>query len=413
MRYDTQRVASLRQAAVQLNGAPGDYDSLLERIGDARFVLLGEATHGSHEFYRERANITKRLIRERGFHAVAVEADFPDAYRVNLHVRGKGRDADAVDALRGFKRFPTWMWRNADVLDFVGFLADHNLSKQASVGFYGLDLYSLFSSIEAIVTSLDRLDPEAAQRARRSYACFDHFQDDPEAYAHSAGLELSPPCEQQVTEQLLELRERARVWLTREDHGLDDQVFYIQQNARVVKNAEAYYRNMFAGRVLTWNLRDDHMLETLQALAEHLDRRVGRSKIVVWAHNSHLGDARFTGMAQIGERNLGQLARERFHEDAFLVGFTSYAGTVTAASDWGGPAERKSLRPALPNSYEALFHETRLPRFLLHFPTASELTDQLPASRLERAIGVIYRPETERASHYFRAELSKQFDAVI
>lgn len=414
MHEDARLAASLRRSVTRLDGSARDYDSLLEQIGDARIVLLGESTHGTHEFYRERAKITKRLIRELGFNAVAVEGDFPDAYRVNLHVRNKGQDATAEAALGGFERFPSWMWRNADVLDFVGFLADYNRSlATAPVGFYGLDLYSLYSSIQAVVTSLDRLDPEAARRARQSYACFDHFENDPEKYAHHAGLELSPSCRDEVTQQLLELVQRRQSWLTRDEHGVADQAFYVEQNARVVKSAEAYYRNMYAGRVQTWNLRDEHMLESLQALAEHLDRQLGRSKIVIWAHNSHLGDARSTSLSAVGEKSLGQLVRERFAGEAFSVGFTTFSGSVTAASEWGGPVERKTVRPALPNSYEALFHHTQLSRFMLDRRGREGLDRPFPTSRLERAIGVIYRPETERASHYFRADLAQQFDVVV
>ncbi len=412
MQEDARLLGALRRSVRKLDGSARDYDTLLERIGDARFVMLGESTHGTHEFYRERAKLTKRLIRELGFHAVAIEGDFPDAYRVNLHVRGKSSDATAEAALSGFQRFPSWMWRNADVLDFVGFMADINRTRDEAVGFYGLDLYSLYGSIQAIVTNLEHLDPEAAQRARQRYACFDHFQNDAERYAQLAGSELAKSCEDEVTGQLLDLLEQRRSWLTRDDHGLADQAFYVEQNARVVKNAESYYRNMYAGRALTWNLRDEHMLESLEALAQHLDRRVGRSKIVVWAHNSHLGDARYTALAALGEKNLGQLARERFAGDAFLVGFTTFDGSVTAASEWGGPVERKTVRPALPRSYESLFHQLRLPRFLLDL-RGTKLDVPLPTSRIARAIGVIYRPETERASHYFRADLGKQFDAVV
>lgn len=412
MQEDARLLAALRRSVRKLDGSARDYDSLLEQIGDARFVLLGEATHGTHEFYRERAKLTKRLIRELGFHAVAIEGDFPDAYRVNLHVQGKGQDATAEAALSGFQRFPNWMWRNADALDFVGFLADHNRSRSATVGFYGLDLYSLYASIQSVVSTLERIDPKAAERARRRYACFDHFQNDAQHYAQATGWELAESCEDEVAGQLLELLEKRGAGLSRDDHGLADQAFFVEQNARVVKNAESYYRNMYAGRVQTWNLRDEHMLDSLDALARHLDQRVGRSKIVVWAHNSHVGDARATAPSAIGEKNLGQLARERFESDAFLVGFTTFDGSVTAASDWGGPVERKTVRPALPRSYESLFHQVRVPRFLLDLRD-TKLAVALPRERIERAIGVIYRPETERASHYVRADLSKQFDAVV
>lgn len=400
----------LRAAVKPLDGSLRDYDALLQKIGDARFVLIGEATHGTHEFYRERAIITKRLIRERGFNAVAVEADFPDAFRVNRYVKGTGQDRSASEALAGFKRFPTWMWRNADVLDFVGWLAELNRGHERPVGFYGLDLYSLHSSISAILSGLERLDPEAARRARERYACFDHFREDAELYGYAAGLGKSPSCEEQVAQQLVELLQRSTT--AREEGSSDDDAFCLAQNARVVMSAERYYRTMFRGRARSWNLRDQHMLETLEALAQHLDRADKPAKLVVWAHNSHLGDARFTGMADLGEHNLGQLVRERFPGDAFLLGFSTYAGTVTAASDWDGVAERKTVRPGLPNSYESLFHEARLARFFLDLrdPEASAL---VRTRRLQRAIGVIYRPQTERQSHYFEAELARQFDALI
>ncbi len=412
MATNLRSASRLRTLVEPLSDSPWDYDSLLHRIGDARIVLLGEATHGTHEFYRERASITKRLIRERGFHAVAIEADFPDAYRVNMHVRGNGDDAGAVDALGGFKRFPTWMWRNADVLDFVGWLADYNREHLKSVGFFGLDLYSLHGSMHTILKTLGELDPEAAERARQHYACFDHFQS-AEDYARASSFGLKVSCERQVTQQLLEMLQRTQHWLLHADHDRIERGFCLEQNARVVKNAEHYYRTLLHGAVHTWNLRDRHLFETLEALSEHLDDRVGRGKIVVWAHNNHLGDARATSRAQQGELNLGQLVRQRFGNTAYSVGFTTHGGTVTAASDWGGPAERKTLRPALPTSYEALFHRAHLPRFLLHLGSHAALGEPGLRSGLERAIGVVYRPATERQSHYFRADLAEQFDAVI
>jgi erythromycin esterase-like protein len=390
-----------------LDGSLRDYDALLERIGDARFVLIGEATHGTHEFYRERATITKRLIRERGFNGVALEADFPDAFRVNSYVKGRGPARSASEALSGFERFPTWMWRNADVLDFVGWLAELNRGREQPVGFYGLDLYSLYASIGAIVSGLERTDPEAARRARERYACFDHYRDDAEMYGYVTGLGVNENCEEQVTEQLVELLARSA-----SVDGDDEEPFFLAQNARVVKSAEQYYRTMFGGRTGSWNLRDQHMFDTLDALGQHLGQDGKPAKVVVWAHNSHLGDARFTGVADVGEHNLGQLVRERFADDAFLLGFTTYSGTVTAASDWDGAAERMTVRPGLPNSYESLFHETRLARFLLDLRDPSACS-AVSARRLQRAIGVIYRPETERRSHYFEAEVARQFDALI
>jgi erythromycin esterase-like protein len=384
-----------------LRGNARDYDALVERFGDRRIVLIGEASHGTHEFYRERALITRRLIVEKGFRAVAAEADWPDAYRVNNYARGRGRDASANDALRGFRRFPAWMWRNDVVLDFATWLRSHNDShRESQAGFYGLDLYSLFASMGEVLRYLDREDPDAAKRARVLYSCFDHFHDDPQAYGYGVSYGMSRSCEDEVTRLLVKLRGRA---------SETDDFFDAEQNARLVKNAEEYYRSMFRGRVSSWNLRDGHMFETLQELCAHLEKRGEPPKVVVWAHNSHLGDARATEMGDQGELNLGQLVREHHGDDCANIGFSTYTGTVTASTDWDGPAETKAVRPGLAGSYESLFHETGVPRFLV-FPREVE---ELATPRLQRAIGVIYRPETERQSHYFGATLADQFDAMI
>lgn len=407
---------AVRESAYRLAGEPGDFDPLLERVADARFVLIGEASHGTHEFYRIRAEITKRLIRERGFTAVAVEADWPDAYRVNRYVRGGRDDADATESLGGFKRFPQWMWRNADVLDFVGWLRAHNesLPKDAPrAGFYGLDLYSMHSSMEAVLRYLRVVDPAAAVRASGRYACFDHFGGDPQEYGHAASSGLAPSCEKEVVAQLVELRRAAAEYASRDGRIAADDLFFAEQNARLVRNAERYYRAMFGSRASSWNLRDEHMAETLRELARFLDGATPRARIVVWAHNSHLGDARATEMGASGELNVGQLVRERYGREAYLIGFSTYTGTVTAASNWDEPAQRKSVRPALAGSYEALFHEVGLRNFLVDLRAQGAAAEVLAEPRLERAIGVIYRPETERQSHYFRATLPQQFDAVL
>lgn len=406
----------VREAAHTLTGSAVDYDPLMKLAGSARVVLLGEASHGTHEFYRQRAEITKRLIEEKGFTAIAVEADWPDAYRVNRYVRGESADADAVEALSGFERFPAWMWRNADVLDFVGWLRAYNDSlppNAVKAGFYGLDLYSLHASIHAVLNYLGKVDPEGARRAQQRYSCFENFGEDPQSYGYAAGLGLSHTCETEVVSQLIELQRSAATYARRDGRIAADDFFYAEQNARVVRNAEEYYRSMFRGRVSSWNLRDHHMTETLDGLMAHLPAQGEPVKMVVWAHNSHLGDARATEMGAAGEWNVGQLVRERYGRDAVLIGFSTYSGTVTAASNWGDPAECKRVRPALSTSYEALFHETALPRFLLDLRDRSPLAEGLRAPLLERAIGVIYRPETERASHYFSARLSSQFDAVL
>jgi erythromycin esterase-like protein len=414
---EATRRGQLETVARPLTGAPADYDPLLALIGNARFVLLGEASHGTHEFYRERAAITQRLIQEQGFTAVAVEADWPDAYRVNRYVRGGSDETESIEALANFTRFPTWMWRNADVLDFVGWLRAYNDARASGatpVGFYGLDLYSLNASITAVLGYLDKVDPEAARRARYRYGCFEHFGEDTQAYGYAASIGLRKSCEDEVVSQLLELQRRAAAYAGRDGRVAPDEFFYAEQNARLVKNAEEYYRTMFRGRVSSWNLRDGHMAETLAALATYLQGQGQPAKIVVWAHNSHLGDARGTAMGQAGELNVGQLARERYgQDDAVLIGFSTYSGTVTAATEWDGPAERKRVRSALPDSYEALFHELDLGRFLVILRDGGAAIAPLRRPRLERAIGVIYRPETERLSHYFSARLPEQFDAVL
>jgi erythromycin esterase-like protein len=410
-KQDHALTSAIRRSAYPLTGGTTDFDPLLKVIGDSRLVLIGEASHGTHEFYRLRAQITKRLIVEKEFNAVAVEADWPDAYRVNQHVRFEGDDEDAIDALSGFQRFPAWMWRNADVLDFVGWLRNYNEHRHTRrVGFYGLDLYSLHASIRAVLDFLDKVDPEAARRARNRYACFDNYGEDTQSYGYAASFGLNKSCEDEVISQWMEMRRRAADLARRDGRVARDAFFFAEQNARLVKNAEEYYRAMFDERVSSWNLRDTHMAETLDALMHHLGTK---SKVVVWAHNSHLGDARATEMGQRGELNLGQLVRQRYGREATLVGFTTHSGTVTAASGWDSPAERKHVRPALAGSYEALFHETDIPNFLLRLGKREEATPGLEEPRLERAIGVIYLPQSERASHYFHARLPDQFDVVL
>ncbi|HEV2784239.1 MAG TPA: erythromycin esterase family protein [Actinophytocola sp.] len=408
-------VSLIRSAALPVSdGVPAD-DALDRLVGGARFVLIGEASHGTHEFYAARAELTRRLIERKGFCAVAAEADWPDAYRVNRYVRGRGADPTAEAALRGFTRFPAWLWRNADVLDFVAWLREHNDragDERAMVGFYGLDLYSLHASIEAVISYLATVDPAAAARARERYACFDHG--DAREYGYTAAFGAGASCERQVVEQLVDLRRHALEYARRDGMIAEDELFYAEQNARLVHDAERYYRAMFGARTSSWNLRDRHMADTLTALADHLTRQRGApAKIVVWAHNSHLGDARATELAARGELNVGQLVREQYPGDSRLIGFTTYTGTVTAADDWGAPADRKQVRPALPGSVEELFHEVGQKEFLLTLGASSSAAEALRSARIERAIGVIYRPRTERQSHYFRVRLADQFDAVI
>lgn len=395
-------------------------ETLEELIGDARVVLIGESSHGTHEFYEARAAITKWLIEEKGFCAVAAEADWPDAYRVNRYVRGLGEDENADDALSGFERFPAWMWRNTVVRDFVDWLRirnrRHESNGQPRAGFYGLDLYSLHRSMQEVVAYLDKVDARAAARARERYACFDHTSsDDGQAYGFSAAFGAGPSCENQAIEQLVELQRNALAYARRDGLLAEDELFYAQQNAQTVRNAEVYYRAMFSGRVNSWNLRDNHMVQTLDALLAHLDRHhdAPSARIVVWAHNSHVGDARATEVWADGQLTLGQLVRQQYGDQSRLIGFSTYAGTVTAASDWGGTAERKAVRPALNGSVEELFHETGRSSFLVAADLSPEAADALSVVRLGRAIGVIYRPETERQSHYFHVRPADQFDAMI
>ena len=404
----------VREIAQPLPGEANDYDKLLELIGDARFVLLGEATHGTHEFYSERAAITKRLITEKGFSILAIEADWPDSSRVHRYVRGAFADANADEALSGFRRFPTWMWRNTVVVEFVEWLRGFNKNidpKRALVGFYGMDLYSLHASIEAVLKYLDKVDPDSAKRARLRYSCFDHFSRKPQEYGYATTVGAMESCEDAVVEQLVELQQKTAEFLSRDGEVAAEELFFAEQNARLIKDAEQYYRSMFRGRASSWNLRDRHMVETIENLVAHLDGS-RQPKAIIWAHNSHLGDARATEMSHYGEFNIGQLVRERFGGEAVLIGFTTHHGTVTAASDWGAPAERKNVRPALRGSYEDLFHETGLPRFWIDLRGAGQI-GVLQQRRIERAIGVIYRPESERLCHYFHARLPEQFDAII
>jgi erythromycin esterase-like protein len=414
----TNPADAVRNEAHPLRGSKDDYDKLLDSIGDSQVVLLGEASHGTHEFYQQRADITRRLIQEKGFSVIAIEGDWPDALMINNYVKGSSSD-EAMESLNGFKRFPTWMWRNTVVLEFIQWLRTYNQQRTNNnkVGFFGLDLYSLYTSIDATIEYLDKIDPEAAQRARYRYGCFEMFGEDSQAYGYAASFGLSKPCKEQVVNQLIDLHKHALQYESMDGRGALDDYFYAEQNARVVHNAERYYRSMFGSRVSSWNLRDKHMVETLVALEEHYERAGQRFKAVVWAHNSHLGDARATQMGEAGELNVGQLVRERYHGKCFLVGFSTNRGTVTAASNWGAAAERKNVRPGLPNSYEALFHEVGEPidmkNFMVFLRRDSNAVEVLRQERLQRAIGVIYLPKTERLSHYFMARLSDQFDALL
>jgi erythromycin esterase-like protein/predicted phosphoribosyltransferase len=410
----------IRRVAIDAPGGVPPREALEELIGDARIVLIGESSHGTHEFYEARAAITKWLIEAKGFCAVAAEADWPDAYRVNRYVRGIGDDKNADEALSGFERFPAWMWRNTVVRDFVEWLRTRNTlhanNGRPQAGFYGLDLYSLHRSTQEVISYLDKVDPKAAARARERYACFDHTSaDDGQAYGFAAAFGAGQSCEREAIDQLIDIQRNALAYARRDGLLAEDELFYAHQNAQTVHNAEVYYRAMFSGRVTSWNLRDKHMAQTLEALLKHLDRHKDAppARIVVWAHNSHVGDARATEVCADGQLTLGQLARQRYGNGVRLIGFSTYAGTVTAASDWGGLAERKAVRPALNGSIEELLHEVDRCAFLVSGHIDPDAAEPLGTVRLGRAIGVIYRPETERQSHYFHVRPADQFDAMI
>jgi protein-L-isoaspartate(D-aspartate) O-methyltransferase len=382
-----------------------DLTPLYERIGDARVVLLGEATHGTSEFYRFRARLTRDLVERRGFTIVAAEADWPDAARIDHYVRDLEHAAPDWIA---FSRFPTWMWRNHEFRGLVEVLRELNEGREPErrAGFYGLDLYSLHTSIAAVLAYLDEIDADTALLARHRYGCLTPWESDPATYGLAALTERYRSCESDVVAMLQELLDQRLRYRERDGERYFDAV----QNARLITDAERYYRIMYYGGPESWNLRDRHMFRTLR---DTLAARGSDSKAVVWAHNSHLGDARATEMSARGELNLGQLARQRFGDEVFSIGFGTDRGRVAAASDWGGPMERKEVRPSNPRSYERICHDTGIPRFHLGLRSEGELREALMEPRLERAIGVIYRPETELASHYFAAHLPAQFDEYV
>ncbi|CDX46227.1 Protein-L-isoaspartate O-methyltransferase [Mesorhizobium sp. ORS 3359] len=378
-----------------------------DRFADRRIVLLGESSHGTSEFYRARAAITKRLIERHGFTIVAVEADWPDAAAIDRYVRGRGTSPGADQP---FQRFPSWMWRNTDVAAFVEWLRKHNdkvKGLQPQAGFYGLDIYNMRGSIAAVLEYLDRVDPEAARVARERYGCLTPWQTEPSTYGRAALTKGYRECEEAVLEQCRDMLARQL------DHaGRDgEELFDAAQNARLVASAEQYYRIMYYGGPQSWNLRDTHMFETLGHV---LDARGPNARAVVWAHNSHIGDARYTEMGISREEvNIGQLCRQRFGDAAALIGFGTHTGTVAAATDWDGEMEIKSVSPSREDSYERLCHDAGIERFLLDLGRDPKLRDRLTERRLERFIGVIYRPETELHSHYADASLARQFDAFV
>jgi protein-L-isoaspartate(D-aspartate) O-methyltransferase len=384
-------------------------DALLERVADARVVLLGEATHGTSEFYRARAQITRKLVERLGFDFVAVEADWPDAARIDDYVVG-GRPRARTD-FTPFSRFPSWMWRNQETEELVGWLHAWNHAHREPgrrVGFHGLDLYSLYTSIAAVLGYLDEIDPTAGSAARARYGMLTPWQKDPAAYGRAVLAGRYESAETAVVGILRDMLER-RIEYARKD---GDRFFDAAQNARVVANAERYYRAMYYGSAVSWNLRDTHMFDTLQSLLAFYGPQ---SRAVVWAHNSHVGNAAATEMSARGELNVGQLCRAKLGYGAYIVGFATDHGTVAAASDWDAPMQVMRVRPAHPGSYERVCHDSDVPAFALHLrePRRRSLRDELETPRLERAIGVVYRPETELASHYFEASLPHQLDELI
>jgi protein-L-isoaspartate(D-aspartate) O-methyltransferase len=405
----TMRAPSLAQPiarAAELLPAFSDpnFGKLFDRFGGRRVVLLGEASHGTSEFYRARAAITRRLVKEHGFTIVAVEADWPDAAAINRQVRGLGPRPDAPAP---FQRFPTWMWRNTDVAAFTQWLRDHNRTASAPCGFHGLDIYNMHGSIAAVLAYLDRVDPGAAAVARERYACLTPWQHEPSTYGRAVLTSGYRKCEEAVIRQCRELLEKEFSYAATDGDAFLDAA----QNARLVTSAERYYRIMYYGGADSWNLRDTHMFQTLEHL---LEWQGPKAKAVVWAHNSHIGDARETDMGQVREElNIGQLCRQRFGDTCALIGMGTHGGTVACASDWDGEMEIKQVRPSRGDNIERLCHESKVPRFLLDFARDPALAQELEEPRLERFIGVIYRPETELQSHYADVSLSRQFDALL
>ena len=380
------------------------FGKLFDRFGNKRVVLLGEASHGTSEFYQARAAITRRLIERHGFTIVAVEADWPDAAAINRQVRGLPPSSQSGPP---FQRFPTWMWRNTDVAAFTDWLTTHNRTARTPAGFYGLDIYNMRAAIAGVLSYLDKVDPEAAAVARQRYACLTPWQHEPGAYGRAVLTAGYHTCEEEVIRQCREMLMREFDYAQRDS----DEFLDAAQNARLVASAEHYYRIMYYGGAEAWNLRDRHMFETLENL---LDWQGPDAKAVVWAHNSHIGDARATAMGwSRDEFNIGQLVRERFGDECALIGMGTHAGTVACASDWDEAMEIKPVRPSRQDSNERLCHDSHLPRFLLDFTRERALARRLQDERLERFIGVIYRPETELESHYVEVSLPRQFDALL
>lgn len=407
-------INTIRNTVNPLSNDPKSYYPLLDRIADAHFVLLGEATHGTSQFYAARAQITSLLIKEKGFNVIAVEADFPEVQPINQFLKDSQFRKSTAESLDGFKRFPIWMWKNKEMLSFIEQLKDINLQKppEKKIAFYGMDLYSMYSSIEAVISYLDKVDPDAAQMAKKRYACFYRYGSDDDSYGQAMSY-VKENCQKQVVDQLIELQKKRNEYLQENSLQGNEELFYAEQNAKVAKDAEQYYREMFSRRAKTWNLRDLHMADMVDEVSNHVKKISGTSKIVVWAHNSHVGNALATEFSESEELSLGQLVLFRHWGDAYLVGLTTYNGTVAAASQWGAKVEKKTLNPALDGSYEELFHNTDIKSFMLDFNDLPSDLNTFKQNHLERSVGVVYTPESERVSHYFNARMADQFHAVI
>ena len=393
----------VREAATPLP-APEEGDTFaafFDQFADARVVLLGESTHGSAEFYAARAAITQRLIERHGFRIVALEADWPDAAELDRYVRSHGRWGER----NAFVNFPRWMWRNREFASFIGNLRVWNERRDPldRTEVRGLDVYSLHRSVDEVLTYLDRVDPMAAIEARRRYSCLTPYLDRPQSYG-AAALHTGRDCVDHVVAQLVALLEERLSYA-----AADGETFFdAEQNARVVCAAEAYYRAMYQGVAASWNLRDSHMFDTLTRL---ISRR-GGAKTIVWAHNSHIGNAGATSMGDAGELNIGQLCKDKFGHDAVSIGFSTARGAVLAADDWGEEPRVMNINAPLSGSWERVFADAGLARSLTAWRDDPDLAAELDQPRPERAIGVIYRPQSERVSHYFNARLSHQFDAM-
>jgi erythromycin esterase-like protein len=408
--FTEDTLVAVRHAAIPIRSAARDYDPLIANMSGATRVLLGESTHGTHEYYRERARISLRLIREAGVNAVAIEGDWSPTYRLNLYVRGLGSNRTIREAMRGFTRFPEWMWPNTDFAQFVEQLRAYNLTLPANqrVGLYGMDVYDLYEAAEAVAERLRSLSPEAGRRAKAEYRCFSAYGRNTHTYGEAA-QRASASCQEEAAAVLAEVRRLPR---PASSEGAEAHFAAIRAASSVVA-AEEYFRTVYRG-ANAWNVRDRRMEETVEAIGEHVSRLSGRpSKLVMWSHNTHSGDARATFAAARGELNLGQLMKQRHGERAYLVGFFTNSGTVLAASEWDQPARRFDLRPALAESISGLFHRTGVPAFTLLLRGNPRLTTHFSTPALERAVGVIYVPAREREAHYFDAVLAEQFDAAI